>query len=29
VAAEAHDGGGGCLLVLRDEVAPLFGVELL
>jgi hypothetical protein len=29
VAAEAHDDGGGFLLILRDEVAPLFGVELL
>jgi hypothetical protein len=29
VAAEAPDGPGGGLLVLRDEVAPLLGVELL
>ena len=29
VAAEAPDGAGGGLLVLRDEVAPLLGVELL
>jgi hypothetical protein len=29
VAAEARDGAGGGLLVLRDEVAPLLGVELL
>src|SRR5262249_28979653 len=28
VAAEAPDGAGGGLLVLRDEVAPLLGVEL-
>src|SRR5262249_52201236 len=29
VAAEAPDGGGGGLLVLPDDVAPLLGVELL
>jgi hypothetical protein len=29
VAAEARDGAGGGLLVLRDEVAPVLGVELL
>src|SRR5262245_42602206 len=29
VAAEAPDGPRGGLLVLRDEVAPLLGVELL
>jgi hypothetical protein len=29
VAAEARDGAGGGLLVLREEVAPLLGVELL
>src|SRR5438034_2844217 len=29
VAAEARDGAGGGLLILRDEVAPLLGVELL
>ena len=29
VAAEAYDGAGGGLLVLREEVAPLLGVELL
>src|SRR5262249_6084422 len=29
VAAEAPDGAGGGLLVLREEVAPLLGVELL
>jgi len=28
VATEARDGPGGGLLVLRDEVAPLLGVEL-
>jgi len=26
VAADAHDGAGGGLLVLREEVAPLLGV---
>jgi hypothetical protein len=29
VAAEAHDGAGGGLLILRDEVAPFLRVELL
>ena len=29
MAAEARNGTGGDLLVLRDEVAPLLGVELL
>ena len=28
VAAEAGNGAGSGLLVLRDEVAPLFGAEL-
>ena len=29
VATEARDGAGGSLLVLRDDLAPLLGVELL
>jgi hypothetical protein len=29
VAAEALDGAGCGLLVLREEVAPILGVELL
>jgi hypothetical protein len=29
VAAEAYDGARGGALVLRDDVAPLLGIELL
>jgi len=29
MAAEARGGTGGSLLILREDVAPLLGIELL